>query len=61
MYDVLITVIIAKKFPNSMCTCMFCMIRVQYILGYLNALGQKKQLHVHISEFVHIGEEVINH
>ena len=33
---------------------------VQYILGYLNTLGQMKQLPVHISEFVHISEEAIN-
>ena len=33
---------------------------VQYILGYLNTLGQTKQLPVHISEFVYISEEAIN-
>ena len=33
---------------------------IQYILGYLNTLGQTKQFPVHISEFVHISEEPIN-
>ena len=33
---------------------------VQYILGYLNTLGQTKQFPVYISEFVQISKEAIN-
>ena len=45
-----------QSYPKNLKQCYV----QQYILGYLNTLGQKKQFHVHISEFVLISEEAIN-